>query len=120
MVTFQDAHEFIANGQKTLQEWNGRWGTGGNFLHRAANALLGIGLVKVPADRARGELLDMVRKGREVLLQLESIAFVDLHSIQVDEFQDFWIKTIRVVEGLYERVAQADAVLQLRLDMQTC
>jgi hypothetical protein len=102
-----------------LQEWNRRWGTGANFSHRAANAFLGIGLVKVPADRARGEILDMIRKGREALLQLESIALIDLRSIQVDKFPGFWIETIRVVEGLHERVARADAVLQL-LDMQAC
>jgi hypothetical protein len=120
MVTFHDGHEFIANGQKVLQEWNKRWGTGANFMHRAANGFLGIGLVKVPADRARGELLDMVRKGREALLQLKSIAFIDLRSIQIDEFRDFWIDTIRVIEGLNERVAQADLALRLHYDMQTC
>lgn len=88
-------------------------------MHRASDAILGIGLVKVPADRAREEILDTVRKGREALLQLKSIAFIDLRSIKVDEFQGFWIETIRVFEGLHERVAQADVVLRLRSDTQT-
>jgi hypothetical protein len=76
--------------------------------------LLGIGLVEVPADRARGEILDIIRKGREALLQLESIAFIDLSSIQADKFQSFWIETIRVIEGLKERVTRADAALEPR------
>lgn len=113
-VTFKDAHEFLANGQKTLQEWNRRWGTGAAFVHRAANAFLGIGLAKLPEDPTHEEVLDMVRKGRQALLQLESIAFIDLRSTQVDDFPGFWIETMRVVQGLNERVAQADAVLQLR------
>ena len=118
-VTFEDARELLANGRKTLWEWNRRWGTGANFTHRAANAFFGIGPVKVPADLAREEIKDMIRKGREALLQLESIALIDLRSIQADEFRGFWIETIRIIEGLHERVAQADVVLQLRLDMQT-
>jgi hypothetical protein len=72
-----------------LQEWNRRWGTGASFSHRAANAFLGIGFIEVPADHARGEILDIIRKGREALLQLESIAIIDLRSIQADEFQSF-------------------------------
>jgi hypothetical protein len=63
-----------------------------------------------------GELADMFRRGREALLKLESIAFVDLQSIQSDEFQNFWIETFRVVEGLSERVTQVDTLLRLRLD----
>jgi hypothetical protein len=102
-----------------LQEWNRRWGTGASFSHRAANAFLGIGLVEVSADRARGEVLDIIRKGREALLQLESIAFIDLRSIQADEFRSLWIESIRVIEGLNERVTRADAALEPRLCL-TC
>jgi len=108
-LTFQDTHAFVANAQRTLQEWNRRWGTSANFWHRA---------MQVPADRALEELTEMIRKGREALLQMESIALIDLRSIHVDEFRDFWINVVRVVEGLYERVAQAEAVLQLRLGVQ--
>ena len=63
----------------------------------------------------------MIRKGKQALLQLESIAFVDLQSIQAADFQDFWIETIRVIEGIHERIAHANAALQLCLDsgMQT-
>jgi hypothetical protein len=89
-VTFQDAHEFLANGRKMLQEWNRHWGMGASFSHRAANAFLGIGLVEVAADRARGEILDIIRKGKEALFQLESIAVsIDLCSIQDNEFRSF-------------------------------
>ena len=73
-------------------------------MHQAANAFLSISLVEVSADRAHKEVLDIVRKGREALLQLESIAFVDLHSIQADEFQSLWIESICVIEGLNEQV----------------
>jgi hypothetical protein len=118
-VTFQDALEIVSVGQETLQEWNKRWGTGANLSHRAVNSFFNVGLIKVPAERARGEITDMVRRGREVLLRLESIGFIDLHSIRANEFQDFWIKAIRVIEGLHERVAQADVVLQRHLDVQT-
>jgi hypothetical protein len=96
-VTFQYARESLANGQKTLQEWNRRWGSSASILHRASDAILGFGLAK--PDRAREEILNMTRKGREVLSQLESIAFIDLRSIKVDEFPGFWIETIRVFEG---------------------
>jgi hypothetical protein len=111
VVTFQDAHEFLANGQKTLWEWNRRWGMGANFSCQAKNALRGIGLVKVPAACGCGEILDMAQRGRDALAQLESIAFIDLRSIQVDDFPGLWIEFIRVSEGLHDRVAQADAVL---------
>ena len=63
--------------------------------------------------RSRGELLDMVGKGREALLQLETIAFIDLRSIQADELRNIWIDVIRVAEGLCERIAQVVAALQL-------
>jgi hypothetical protein len=91
-----------------LQEWNRQWGMGASFSHRAANAFLGIGLVEVAADRARGEILDIIRKGREALFQLESIAC----SIRDDEYRSFWLETIRVIEGLNEQVTRADAALQ--------
>lgn len=102
-----------------LEEWNRRWGTGASFSHRVANAFLGIGLVEVSADRARGEMLDMIRKGRKAISQLESIAFIDLRLIQADEFRNFWIETIRVIEGLNERVTRAGAALEPRLCL-TC
>lgn len=106
MVTF---HDFLANGQKILQEWNRRWGTGASFSHRAAKAFLGP--VEVPADRVRGEILDSRRNGREVLLQLESIAFIDLRSIQADKYDEYrslLLETIRVIEGVIERNTRAD------------
>lgn len=78
---------------------------------------LGTGLVEVPADRTRGEILDIVRKGREALLELESIAFIDLRSIQPDEFQSLWKETFRVVHQINERVT--DEALQPRL-CSTC
>jgi hypothetical protein len=102
-----------------LQEWNRRWGLGVSFLDRAADVFLGIGLVEVPADRAYGELLDIIRKGRKALSQLESIAFINSHSIKVNQFPGFWIEINHVIEGLYERIAQADAVLQLQLCLDT-
>jgi hypothetical protein len=70
-------------------------------------------------DRARGEMLDIIRKGREAILQLESIAFIDLRSIQADEFRSFWTETIRVIEGLNEQVTRAGAALEPRLCL-TC
>jgi hypothetical protein len=115
-ITFQRACEIVSGCQRILQEWNERWGTGANFSYRALNSFLDIGPTKVPADRVEGELADMFRRGREALLKLESIAFVDLQSIQSDEFQNFWIETFRVVEGLSERVTQVDTLLRLRLD----
>jgi hypothetical protein len=76
---------------KCCKEWNERWGSSATFSRRPADAFFGIDLVGVPADRARGEILDIIRKGRKVLLQLESIAFIDLCSIQADEFQSLLI-----------------------------
>jgi len=73
----------------------------------------------MPADRVEEELMVIVRKGRESLLQLESIAFVDLCSVQANEFRTFWIDAVRVIQGLSERLAQADTVLRLHSDMQT-
>jgi hypothetical protein len=71
----------------------------------------------VPVDHVEGELADMFRRGREALLKLELIAFVDLQSIQSDEFQNFWIETFCVVEGLSEQVTQVDTLLYLCLDI---
>jgi hypothetical protein len=62
---------------------------------------LGIGLVKVPADRAHRELLDIIQKGRKALSQLESIAFIDSRLIKVSQFSGFWIEINHVIEGLY-------------------
>jgi hypothetical protein len=50
---------------------------------------------------------------------LESIASIDLQSIQAADFPNFWIETVRVVSGLNERIAHADAVFRLPLDTQT-
>src|ERR1700722_3835217 len=122
IITLQDAHEIVANGQKTLQEWNKRWGAvTTTFSFRVINTVLEFGLGKLPAINAHGELMAMIRKGKQALLQLESIAFVVLQSIQAADFQDFWIETIRVIEGIHERIAHANAALQLCLDsgMQT-
>lgn len=81
--------------------------------HRAVDAFVSKGLVKVrsDSDRAREDIQDMIQNGREALFQLESIPFIDLRSIQVDEYQSFWIECIRVIEGL----SQADAVLRQSL-----
>jgi hypothetical protein len=73
----------------------------------------------MPADRAREELKDIVRMGRKALLQLESIALIDLRSIPIDEYRDLWMETMHVAAGLHERVSQVDMVLQLCSDMQT-
>ena len=56
------------------------------FTHRVANAFHGIGLANAPEDSTRGELLDIIRNGRGALRRLESIAFIDFHTIQVYEF----------------------------------
>lgn len=69
-------------------------------------------------DGTHEEILDMVRKGRQELLQLESIASIDFRSIQVDDFPDLWIDAMRVIGGLSERIAQADVVLELRSEVQ--
>ena len=112
-VTFQDAHKFLANGWKMLQEWNRHWGMGASFSLRAANAFLGIGLVEVTADRAHGEILDIIRKGKEVLFQLESIAAsINLCSIQDKELRSFWLETVCVIEGVNEQVTRADVARQ--------
>ena len=73
----------------------------------------------MPANLVEEELMVIVQKGRESLLQLESIAFVDLRSVQANEFRTFWIEAVRVIQGLSERLAQADTVLHLRSDIQT-
>jgi hypothetical protein len=75
---------------------------------------------KMAADGARSELLVMIQKGRDVLSRLESIAFIDLLLIHVEDFPNFWIETLRLVEGLQKRVAYAGAVLQICLDIQAC
>jgi hypothetical protein len=59
------------------------------------------------------EILDMVRRGRQALLRVEAIPTIDLRSIKAEEFRGLWLDTIRVVVGLNERIAQADAALQL-------
>jgi len=107
----QDALKIIANAQKTLQDWNTRWGTIANFSSRIFNT-------PDRADSTHGELMAMIRKGREMLLQLKSIAFVDLKSIRADDFPNFWIETFRAAEGIHERVAHADAALR-NLDMES-
>ena len=73
----------------------------------------------MPADGARRELTTIIQKGREVLLQLESISFVDFQSIPADDFQDFYIEMVHVIEGLHERCALARAVLEMCFDTKT-
>jgi hypothetical protein len=120
IITLQDAHKIVTNGQKTLQDWNKRWGAvTTTFSFRVVNTILELGLGKVPAISAHGELMAMIRKGKQMLLQLESIAFIDLQSIQAADFPDFWVETIRVIEGIHERIAHANAALQLCLDSGT-
>jgi hypothetical protein len=116
IASFKDANEIIASAQKMLHEWNKQWGTVASFSFRVVDAFLDFGLIKMPADRARGELMAMVQKGREALLRLGSIAFTDTQSIRGDNLQQF----CRVVEGLHERVAHAEAVLRWCPDIQTC
>jgi hypothetical protein len=94
-----------------LEELSKRCGTFPEFPFQAASAWLEI--------RAGGDLVAMIQKGREVLLQLESIASIDLQSIQAADFPNFWIETVRVVSGLNERIAHVDAVFRLPLDTQT-
>jgi hypothetical protein len=107
---FQGAHDLLANSRKTLREWDRRWGTGTIFSHRAADAFVSIGLVEVRSDRAREETVDMIQKLKEALSQLESVAFIDLRSIQLDEYQSFWIECIRVIQGLLIGLYQTNGV----------
>ena len=116
VVSFEDAHEIVASAQKTLQEWNTRWGSNSNFSFRAICYCLELGHVKVPVDHARGEILAMVQKGRDALLDLETIAYIDLHSVKHKDFPNFFIEMVRVIKGLHERIARADEVLRV---MQT-
>ena len=113
IISFQDAREIVANGRKILQEWNKRWGSVANFSFRAVNVFLKFGHTTADYQYAHRELLAIVQKGREVLSQVESIAFINLQSIKVEEFPDFWIETLRVVEGLHEQMSVAKAVLRL-------
>jgi hypothetical protein len=115
-VSFQDARKIIADGQKMLQEWNKRWGTTiSEFSFRTVNASLEFGgLVKMtPVDHARGEIMTMIRNGREVLLQLKSIAHLDFQSVPAGDFPNFWMETVRVIEGLHEQIAHADVAVQM-------
>ena len=82
LVSFHDARKIISSGQKVLQEWNRQWESLANFLFRAVNAFLELGLIKLPVDRARGELMTMIQNGRRALVQLESIAYCMLISSQ--------------------------------------
>jgi hypothetical protein len=61
----------------------------------------GIGLVEVPANCTRGEMLDIIRKGREMFLQLESI---NLCPIQPDKVNDFWTESLHIIEGLVKHI----------------
>lgn len=80
------------------------------------NASLKINKVKLPTDFVHRELMVMVRMGREVILQLKSIAFIDLKSIQADDFSNFWasfwVDAINVVDVIHERIAHTSSVLQ--------
>ena len=118
-VSFQDAQEILVNGQKTLQEWNTRWGTIGNFSFRAAKAFLDCGLNKASADNARKELIAVAIKGKELLLQLESLGSVDFQSIRADRIPYFWKETFRLVEAVQEQIDHANSALQLCDNVQT-
>ena len=58
----------------------------------------------------------MVKRGREAILQLKSIAFLDLQSIQANDllnfWASFWVDAINVVDVIHERIAHASSVLQ--------
>ena len=84
-----------------------------SFSFRAVNTFHEFSFIKMPTETACGELMATIQEGREALLQLESIAFVDSRSIQADDSPNFWLGVIRIVEGLTERISHADAVLQL-------
>jgi hypothetical protein len=116
VVGLQDAHEIVANCQKMLQEWNKRCGPVAKLRIRAANGSLKINKVEPPTDFARGELMVMVKRGREAILQLKSIAFLDLQSIQANDLSNFWasfwVDAINVVDVIHERIAHASSVLQ--------
>lgn len=75
---------------------------------RDANAFL----FKPPADLALGEVKALVEKGREALVQMKSLAFVDIQSIQRDDYPNFWMEVVSVIEGIQERLVQAIEVLQ--------
>jgi hypothetical protein len=68
IASFKDANEIIASAQKMLHKWNKQWGTVTSFSFRVVGAFLDFGLIKMPADHAREELMAMVQKGREALL----------------------------------------------------
>ena len=89
-----------------------------SFSFRAVHTFHEFGFVKMPTETARGELMATIQEGREALLQLESIAFVDSRSIRADDSPNFWLGVIHIVEGLNERISHADAVLQLCSYMQ--
>jgi hypothetical protein len=108
----------VANAQKTLQEWNRRWGT--DFLFKATYTLLEFGHVKVSVDRVRGEITAMVLKGKEALHHLQSVAFIDTQSMQGGDIPNLWIEAYRVMEGLHEQIALARATLVYVDMMKTC
>ena len=70
----------------------------------------------MPVDHACGEILAMIQKGRDALLDLETIAYIDLHSVKHKDFPNFFIEMVCIIEGLHEQIAHADEVLQV---MQT-
>jgi len=111
VVSFQYASEAVANAQKTLQEWDRRWGTDSKFLFKAMYTFLEVGHVKVSVDRARGEIMAMVIKGKEALLHLQSFGFIDTQTMQGGDIAALWTEAYRVMEGLHEQVALARAAL---------
>lgn len=76
--------------------------------------LLGNGLVEDSPDRIRREIRSMLRRGREALAKLESIALMDPKLIHDDKFGSFWIDIMRAMGALWERVAEAGAALQFK------
>jgi hypothetical protein len=118
-VSFQDAHQIVANGQKTLQDWNKRWGTAANISFEVIDTFLKSGHAKMPNNCSCSDLLAVVRKGREALLQLNLIASMDLRSVEVGSFPSFWMDSIRVVEEINERVSLASLILQVCSQIQS-
>jgi hypothetical protein len=111
VVSFQDAREMVANAQKTLQEWNRRWGTDSDFLFKAMYTLLEFGHAEMAVDRARGEIVAMISKGKEALLHMQLVGTIDLHSIQGNDIPNLWIDAYCVMEGIHQQIALARAAL---------
>jgi hypothetical protein len=113
IVEHQDALKLINNAQKTLQEWNIRWGTIAKISFQTTS--WDVGLSKVPVDSAHGELMTLVTKGNEMLKELESIPIVELESIRANA----WQEVFHLVEGITERIVYTTATLLSHIDIQS-